>query len=110
MKFMFVNSCMVSRRGHCRVSRAPPEPCLRVTERHRQTAVWHGQARALSAQLLRGTGERTGRVQADRRQECRLKLLFQKCRGMRELVSSRMCLALERVDALEVEIAALGEV
>ena len=34
-------------------------------------------------------------VQADRRQECRLKLLFQKCRGMRELVSSRMCLALE---------------
>ena len=47
---------------------------------------------------------------ADGRRECRLKLLFQKCRGMRELVSNRMCLALERVDALEVEIAALGEV
>jgi len=29
---------------------------------------------------------------------------------MRELVSSRMCLALERVDALEVKIAALGEI
>jgi hypothetical protein len=29
---------------------------------------------------------------------------------MRELVSRRMCLASERVDALEVEIAALGEV
>ena len=38
------------------------------------------------------------------------KVLFQKHRGMRELVSSRMCLASERVDALEVEIAALGEV
>ena len=48
--------------------------------------------------------------QADGRQECKLKLLFQKCRGMRELVSNSMCLALERVDALEVEIAALGEV
>jgi len=29
---------------------------------------------------------------------------------MRELVSRKMCLASERVDALEVEIAALGEV
>ena len=37
-------------------------------------------------------------------------MLFQKRRGMRELMSSRMCLASERVDALEVEIAALGEV
>ena len=36
-------------------------------------------------------------------------MLVQKRRGMRELVSSRMCLALERVDALEVNIAALGE-
>ena len=53
---------------------------------------------------------RTGRVQADGRQECILKMLFQKRRGMRELMSSRMCLASERVDALEVEIAALGEV
>ena len=53
---------------------------------------------------------RTGRVQADGRQECILKVLFHKRRGMRELVSRRMCLASERVDALEVEIAALGEV
>ena len=53
---------------------------------------------------------RTGRVQADGRQECILKVLFHKLRGMRELVSRKMCLASERVDALEVEIAALGEV
>ena len=65
----------------------------------------HGLAVANRVALLR-----TGRVQADGRQECRLKLLFQNCCGMRELVSNRMCLALERVDALEVEIAALGEV
>ena len=39
-----------------------------------------------------------------------MKVLVQKRRGMRELVSSRICLASERVDALEVEIAALGEV
>ena len=39
-----------------------------------------------------------------------LKVLVQKHRGMRELVSSRICLASERVDALEVEIAALDEV
>ena len=50
------------------------------------------------------------RVQADGWQECILKVLFQKRRGIRELVSSRMCLASERVDALEVEIAALCEV
>ena len=37
-------------------------------------------------------------------------MLFEKRRGIRELVSSRMCLALERVNALKVEIAALGEV
>jgi succinate dehydrogenase flavin-adding protein (antitoxin of CptAB toxin-antitoxin module) len=48
-------------------------------------------------------------VQADGWQECILKVLFQKRRGMRELVSSRMCFASERVDALEVEIAALDE-
>ena len=53
---------------------------------------------------------RIGRLQADGWQECILKMLFQKRRGMRELVSSRMCLASERVDALEVEIAALCEV
>ena len=46
----------------------------------------------------------------DGRQESRLKLLFQKRRGVRGLVSSRMCFAPERVDGLEVEIAALGEV
>ena len=46
----------------------------------------------------------------DGRQEYNLKALVQKRRGMRELVSSRICLASERVDALEVEIAALGEV
>ena len=56
------------------------------------------------------TLQRIGRVQADGRQNCRLKVLFRKRRGIRELVSSRMCLALERVNALEVEIAALGEV
>ena len=38
------------------------------------------------------------------------RVLFQKRRGIRELMSSRMCLASERVNALEVEIAALGEV
>ena len=53
---------------------------------------------------------RTGRVQADGRQECILKVLLHKRRGMRELVNRRMCLASERVDALEVEIAALCEV
>ena len=53
---------------------------------------------------------RIGRLQADGWQECILKMLFQKRRGMRELVSSRMCLASERVDALEVKIAALDEV
>ena len=53
---------------------------------------------------------RTGRVQADGRQEGILKVLFHKCREMRELVSIRMCLASEWVEALEVEIAALGEV
>ena len=41
---------------------------------------------------------------------CVLKVLLEKRREMGELVSSRMCLAAERVDALEVEIAALGEV
>ena len=46
----------------------------------------------------------------DVRQGYTLKVLVQKRRGMRELVSSRICLASERVDALEVEIAALGEV
>ena len=46
----------------------------------------------------------------DEGQEYNLKVLVQKRRGMRELVSSRICLASERVDALEVEIAALGEV
>ena len=38
------------------------------------------------------------------------RVLFQKRSGIRELMSSRMCLASERVNALEVEIAALGEV
>ena len=65
----------------------------------------HGLAAANRIALLR-----TGRVQADGRQECRLKVRFQKRQGTRELASSRMCLASERVDALEVKIAALGEV
>ena len=78
---------------------------IRAQAREEMRKPIHGLAAANRIALLR-----TGRVQADRRQECRLKLLFQKCRGMRELVSNRMCLALERVDALEVEIAALGEV
>ena len=38
------------------------------------------------------------------------KVLFQKHRGMRELVSSIVCLASEWVNALEVKIAALDEV
>ena len=46
----------------------------------------------------------------DEGQEYNLKVLVQKRRGMRELVSSRICLASERVDALEVKIADLGEV
>ena len=50
------------------------------------------------------------RVQADGWQECILKVLFPKRRGMGELVSSRMCVASERVDALEVKIAALDEI
>ena len=50
------------------------------------------------------------RAQADERQVTVPKVLFQKHRGMRELVSRRMCLASERVDELEVEIAVLGEV
>ena len=65
----------------------------------------HGLAAANRIALLR-----TGRVQADGQQECRLKVLFQKRRGMRKLMNSRMCPASERVDALEVKIAALGEV
>ena len=65
----------------------------------------HGLAAANRIALLR-----TGRVQADGRQECRLKVRFQKRQGTRELASSRMCLASERVDALEVKIAALGKV
>ena len=44
------------------------------------------------------------------RQVYNLKALVQKRRGMRELMSSIICLASERVDALEVEIADLGEV
>ena len=38
------------------------------------------------------------------------RVLFQKRRGIRELMSSRMCLTSEPVDSLEVEIAASGEV
>ena len=52
---------------------------------------------------------RTGRLLEDKRQACILKVLFQKRRGMRKLVSSRMSSHQNRVDALEVEIAALGE-
>ena len=37
-------------------------------------------------------------------------MLLEKRREMRELMSSRMCLTSERVDSLEVEIAALGKV
>jgi len=53
---------------------------------------------------------RTCRVQADGLQECVLKMLFQKRREMRELVIGRLCRSSERVDALEVDIAVLGEV
>ena len=41
---------------------------------------------------------------------CVLKVLLEKRREMRELVSSIVCLASEQVDALEVEVAALDEV
>jgi hypothetical protein len=51
---------------------------------------------------------RSGRVQIGGRQQCILEVLFQKHRKMRELVSIRMCLASERVDVLEVDIAVLG--
>ena len=65
----------------------------------------HGLAASNRIALLR-----TVRVQADGRHKCRLKVLFQKRRGVRDFVSSRMCFAPERVDGPEVEIAALGEV
>ena len=65
----------------------------------------HGLVAANRIALLR-----TGRVVSDGRQDYTPKVLVQKRRGMRELVSIRICLASERVDALEVEIAALGEV
>ena len=65
----------------------------------------HGLAAANRIALLR-----TGRVDGQTARAHTLKALVQKRRGMRELVSSRICLASERVDALEVEIAALGEV
>ena len=65
----------------------------------------HGLVAANRIALLR-----TGRVVSDGRQDYTPKVLVQKRRGMRELVSSRICLASERVDALEVEIAALGKV
>ena len=53
---------------------------------------------------------RFGRVQADEGRKRVLEVLLEKRREMGELVSSRMCLASERVDELEVEIAVLGEV
>ena len=65
----------------------------------------HGLVAANRIALLR-----TGRLEADGRHAYTPKVLVQKRRGMRELVSIRICLASERVDALEVEIAALGEV
>ena len=46
----------------------------------------------------------------DGRRDSTLTVLFQKHRGMRELMSSRMSSHWNWVDALEVEIAALGEV
>ena len=54
--------------------------------------------------------KRIGKVQATRRQECKLTVLFTKRHGVKEVLSSRMLLAPERVDALEVMIATLGEV
>ena len=41
---------------------------------------------------------------------CVLKVLLEKRREMRELVSSIVCLGSERVNVLEVKIAALDEV
>jgi len=53
---------------------------------------------------------RFGRVKADGRRVCVLKVLLEKRREMRELVSSIVCLGSERVNVLEVKIAALDEV
>jgi len=49
---------------------------IRAQAREEMGKPMHGLAAANRIALLR-----IGRVQADRRQECRLKLLFQKCRG-----------------------------
>ena len=58
-----------------------------------------------NASPLAGTG-----TVMDGRRDSTLKVLFQKHRGMRELMSSRMSSHWNWFDALEVEIAALGEV
>ena len=80
-------------------------PSIRAQAREEMRNPIHGLAAANRIALLR-----TGRGQMDGGQVYNLKALVQKRRGMRELVSSRICLASERVDALEVEIADLGEV
>ena len=58
-----------------------------------------------NASPLAGTG-----TVMDGRRDSTLEVLSQKHRGMRELMSSRMSSHWNWVDALEVEIAALGEV
>ena len=78
---------------------------IRAQAREEMRKPIHGLAASNRIALLR-----TVRVQADGRHKCRLKVLFQKRRGVRDFVSSRMCFAPERVDGPEVEIAALGEV
>ena len=62
------------------------------------------------AVVNRITVKRIGKVQGCGRQECQLKVLFTKREKVKEVLSSRMLHAPERVDALEVMIATMGEV
>ena len=48
-------------------------------------------------------------MQADGRRICVLKVLLEKCREMRELVSGIVCAASEQSNVLEVRVAALDE-
>ena len=63
-----------------------------------------------AAVLNRIAVKRIGKVQATGRQECKLTVLSTKRHVVKEVLSSRMLLAPERVDALEVMVATLGEV
>ena len=62
------------------------------------------------AVVNRITVKRIGKVQNSGRQECQLTVMFTKREKVKEVLSSRMLHAPERVDALEVMIATMGEV